>query len=131
MFETSPILSPCSRSAASTGSVSSYSSKFSACSQRARHLHGAFVGALGVAAHPADDPLREQHPDLLVVVELRMPLDSLDRGRPSVRVPARIELEPEASAERLVALRPEIRARLDEREVDVEEDASAVSCSCF
>ena len=60
-----------------------------------------------------------------------MPLDRRDRSGPRVRVPARIELEPEASAERLVPLRPEIRAWLDEREVDVEEDAPAVSWSRF
>ena len=79
VFETSPILSPCSRSAASTGSVSSYSSKLRRVLPGASHLDSRLVGTLRVAAHPADDPLREQHPDLLVVIELRMPLDRLDR----------------------------------------------------
>ena len=61
-------------------------------------------------------------PDLLVVVELRMPLEGLDGGGSGLGVAARVELEPEALAEELVALRPEVGPRLDEREVDVEED---------
>jgi hypothetical protein len=89
-----------------------------------RHLHGALVRALRVAAHPADDPLGEEHPDLLVVVELRMPLDHLDRVSARVRVARGVEVEPEPPAERLVALRPEVGARLGEREVDVEEDGA-------
>ena len=87
-----------------------------------RHLDRALVRALRVTAHPADDPLGEEHPDLLVVIELRMAFDRLDRSRASLRVSLRIELEPEAAPERLVSLRSEVRPRLDQREVDVEED---------
>ena len=45
---------------------------------RARHLDGARVRVAG-AAHPLDDPLGEEDPDLLVVVELGMPLQRRDR----------------------------------------------------
>ena len=44
-----------------------------------RHLDRALVGRVGVAAHAADDPLGERDPDLLVVLELRVAPDALDR----------------------------------------------------
>ena len=46
-----------------------------------------------VAAHAADDVLGEAHPDLLVVVELGMPLEIVDRSRPCVPVQLRVELQ--------------------------------------
>ena len=122
MFETSPIFSPCARSSASTGSVSSKSSKLCACSQARVISTAAFVGSVGIATHPADDPLGEEHPDLLVVIELRVPLHGLDRSGACLRVPSRVELEPETPPEKLVSLRPKVGPRFDEREVDVEED---------
>ena len=88
----------------------------------ARHLDRALVGAVGVAAHAANDPLSEEHPDLLVVVELRVPLDRLDRGGARLRVSRGVELEPEPPSEQLIAVRAQVGPRLDEREVDVEED---------
>src|SRR5439155_22412457 len=88
-----------------------------------RPLGRSFVGAIRVAAHAADDLLREEGPDLLVVVELRMALERLDGVRPRLRVSGRVELEPEPPAESPVALRAEIGARLGNREVDVEENS--------
>src|SRR6266480_4033266 len=95
------------------------------------HLDCAFVGALGSAAHAPNDLLGEQHPDLLVVVELRMPLERRDGVRASLAVALRVELEPEALAEPTVALRPEIRTWLGNREVDVEENGAQSHRSCL
>jgi hypothetical protein len=90
----------------------------------ARLLDGAVVGTVRVAAHTADDPLGEQHPDLLVVVELGVPLERLDGGHARIGVPRGIELEPEPPSHPLVPLGPEVRPGHDEREVDVEEDCA-------
>src|SRR4051795_9420725 len=76
------------------------------------HLDRAFVGAIGVAAHAADDLLSEEHPNLLVVVELRVPLERRDGVRPRIRVALGFELDPEPLAQPLVALRAEIGAGL-------------------
>src|SRR5205823_14903335 len=95
------------------------------------HLDRAFVGALGSAAHAPDDLLSEQHPDLLVVVELRMPLERRDGMRASLAVALGVELEPEALAEPPVAVRPEIRTWLGNREVDVEENGAQSHRSCL
>src|SRR5205085_9290551 len=54
---------------------------------------GALARALAVAAHAAHDPLRELDPDLLVVPELRVPLERLDGSRARLLVPRRVELE--------------------------------------
>ena len=53
-----------------------------------RHLDRAVVRTVGVTAHPADDPLGERDPDLLVVAEVRMlvePLHGLRAGIPVER----------------------------------------------
>src|SRR4029078_10301953 len=88
----------------------------------ARHLDGAFVGGVGVAAHAPNDPLGERDPDLLVVLELRVAADALDRLLAGCCVARGIEVEGEALAETAVPLRPELRPWPRDREVDVEED---------
>ena len=75
-----------------------------------------------LAAHPADDVLREADPDLLVVLELGMVLEVLDRGRPCRLVAVGVERQPVARTGGAVALGPEQRPRLGQREVDVEEN---------
>ena len=89
-----------------------------------RHLDRALVGAVGVAAHAADDPLGEGDPDLLVVLELGMALDPLDRPLARLAVARRVELEAEALAQAAVALGAELRPGPGDREVDVEENCS-------
>ena len=91
-----------------------------------RHLDRALVRRVGVAAHATDDPLGEGDPDLLVVLELRMAPDALDRLLTGIAIARRVELEPEARAQPPVALRSELRARPSDREVDVEEDRAQV-----
>jgi hypothetical protein len=90
----------------------------------ARHLDGALVRPVGVAAHAADDLLREEHPDLLVVVELRVPLEGPHGMCARLTVALGIEIQAEPLAEAPVALGTQIRARLGDREVDVEENCS-------
>ncbi len=51
-----------------------------------------------------------------------MVLEVLDRGRPRRLVALGHERQPVARPGHAVSLRPERRARLDEREIDVEED---------
>ena len=46
----------------------------------ALHLDGRRV-RVAAPAHPLDDPLGEEHPDLLVVVELRVPLQAVEAAR--------------------------------------------------
>ena len=120
-FETSPSLSPCRRSSASAGRTSSYSVKCS-CRSHAATISAAHARrALAVAAHAADDVLREQHPQLLVVLELRVPPQVVQRRQPRLLVAAGIEAEAVPLAEPPVPLRPELRPRSRQREVDVEE----------
>jgi hypothetical protein len=78
--------------------------------------------ALPLAAHAADDVLREADPDLFVVVELGMVLKIEKRGRAGVRIAGGIELQSEAPSRVAVALRTEERPWLHDREVDVEEN---------
>ena len=87
-----------------------------------RHRDSALVGRVRTAAHPADDPLRERDPDLLVVLELRVAPDALDGPLACLAVARRVELEAEALAQPLVALGTELRAGLCDREIDVEEN---------
>src|SRR5437764_878275 len=87
----------------------------------ARHLHRARIRVAG-AAQALDDPLREEHPHLLVVVELRVALQRRDRVPAGLVVAVRGEVEAEVRPEPAIALGPEVRARLREREVDVEDD---------
>ncbi len=55
-----------------------------------------------------------------------MLLERFDRGRAGLGMFRRVELEPVTAAQELIALGPEIGARLGEREVDVEEDGVQV-----
>ena len=89
---------------------------------RVRHLGGAGV-RVAAAAHSLDDPLREEHPGLLVVLELGMALERLERVPASILVAGRVEVEPVALAEPPVPVWAEVRARLGQREVDVEHTA--------
>src|SRR5581483_9050699 len=89
---------------------------------RALHLHGGGIRRGAGAAHSTDDALGEADPDLLVVVELRMPLEIRDRRTPRLVVALRVEHETVTLAEPPVALRPEIGSRFRERVVDVEDD---------
>jgi hypothetical protein len=79
---------------------------------------------VALAAHPAHDVLREADPDLLVVVELWMVLEVQDGSGPRLCVARRVELETVVDTRRPVALRPQQRAGLGEREVDVEENGA-------
>ena len=81
---------------------------------------GRHLGAL--AAHAPDDVLGEAHPDLLVVIELGMPLEVRDRGDPGIRVQLQVELQAVCLGQGPVRLRAELGPRHDEREVDVEEN---------
>ena len=89
-----------------------------------RHLDGTFAGAARVAAHPEDDSLRERDPDLVVVLELGVALEIVDRGAARIFVARGVEDDSEALAETPVSLGAEIRPGLGEREVDVEEDGA-------
>ena len=84
------------------------------------HLHRCRIG-VAPAAHPQDDPLGEEHPDLLVVIQLRMPLHLRERSRARLVVPGRLEVEPVSEPERPVSVRSEVRPRPCEGEVDVED----------
>ena len=86
------------------------------------HVHRARSGASRVASHPEHDLLRERDPDLLVVNEIALARQRLDRIDPRLRVALRVEDETVAFANSPVSLRPELRSRSKEREVDVEED---------
>ena len=89
----------------------------------ARHLGGAGV-RVADPAHALDDPLGEEDPDLLVVVELRVPLERRERGAARLVVARRVELEAVPRAEPPVALGPEVGPRLRDREVDVEDNGA-------
>ena len=73
----------------------------------ARHLGRARV-RVADPAHPLDDPLREEDPDLLVVLELGMPLERREGGAPRLVVAGRVELEAVALAEPAIALGAEV-----------------------
>ena len=53
----------------------------------ADHVGRARPRAVGIAAHPADDVLREGDPDLLVVDELGVRAQILEGGKPRSLVP--------------------------------------------
>ena len=88
----------------------------------AHHVGRARPRAAGIAAHPEDDLLGERDPDLLVVHELVVALQRLDRAGASVRVPIGVEREPVPLPDAPVPLGPELRPGPKEREVDVEQD---------
>src|SRR5687767_6611987 len=84
-------------------------------------LLGAGARPFGVAAHPAHDLLREDDPQLVVVLVVRMALQPVERGEAGVLVALRVEREPMPLADLAVPLGAELGARPREREVDVEE----------
>ncbi len=75
-----------------------------------------------VSAHADDDSLRELDPELLVMAEVRMLLQRLERSRPRLVVPRDVELDPVTAPDAEVSLGPELGAGTGEGEVDVEED---------
>src|SRR5262245_61816361 len=87
-------------------------------------LDRALPRALRVASHPANDLLREADPQVLVVDEIGMTLQRLDRSASGVVVERAVEGQPMSGADALVPRRPELGPRPEEREVDVEEDGS-------
>ena len=89
----------------------------------ALHLDGGLV-RVADAAHAANDPLGEEHPDLLVVVELRVALHLRERRRAGFVVPRRVELEPVPAAELAVALGPQVGPGPGQGEIDVEDDGA-------
>ena len=80
------------------------------------------AGSARVAAHPEHDLLGERDPDLLVVHELVVALERLDRSDARVRVAVRVEREPVPLPDAPVPLRPQLRPGPKQREVDVEQD---------
>src|SRR5262249_18349649 len=88
----------------------------------AHHVDGTVAAASGLPAHPDHDLLGEGDPDLLVVDELGMLLHDLDGAEPRLVVAVRVETEAVALAEPPVALGPEFRPWLEEREIDVEQN---------
>ena len=111
------------RMSPSVGAASSYSSKCAECAQRCSISTAArYVSPR--PAHADDHALGEEHPDLLVVVELGMPLHLRERRRPRLLVPRGVEVEPVPQPERAVPVRPEVGPGLREREVDVEDDGA-------
>src|SRR6266545_2663252 len=90
---------------------------------RARHLHRAGV-RLARAAHPGDDPFGEEYPDFFVVIEFWVPFELRERCYARCLVVRGVECELEALVKPSIALRPEVRSRLRDREVDVEDDGA-------
>ena len=89
----------------------------------AHHVHGARPRTGRAPAHSEDDLLREGDPDLLVVHQVALARQRLDRVDPSLRVALGVELEAVPLADAPVPLRPELRPGAKEREVDVEQDS--------
>ena len=89
----------------------------------AHHVDRARSGARRVASHPEHDLLREGDPDLLVVHEIALARQRLDRVESRLRVALRVEDETVALADSPVTLGAELGAGSKEREVDVEEDS--------
>ena len=90
---------------------------------RALHLDGCGI-RVARPTHALDDPFREEHPDLLVVVQLWMSLQRCECRTSSLVVARRIELEPVAAPEAHVTVGAEVRAWSGDREIDVEDDSS-------
>ena len=70
---------------------------------------------------PTHDLLGEGDPDLLVVDELGVVLDLVDRREPRLLVASRVEREPVPLAEPPVPVGPQLGPGPKEREVDVEQ----------
>ena len=109
VFETSPSLSPRARSVVERRQHVVVEVEVVRVLPGARHLDGALVRALGVAAHAADDPLGEQHPHLFVVLELRMQLERVEARRGAPRRSATRRAR--ARSARRVACSPRARGR--------------------
>ena len=90
---TRPSFSPSRAQPGEHGQDVSYRSKFSDRSQ-AGHLDREIARGVRVAAHPANDPLGEREPELLVVTQLRVALQRHERRSPGLGVAGRVELEP-------------------------------------
>ena len=58
------------------------------------------------------------------MTQLRVAFQRFDRGRASLRIAGRVEVEAVALAEPPVTLGAKIGARLRQREIDVEEDGA-------
>ena len=86
------------------------------------HVDRARACAGRVRAHAEHDLLGERDPDLLVVHEVALAAELLDRGRAGVGVAAGIEREPVPFPHAPVPLGPELRPGPEQREVDVEEN---------
>ena len=84
-------------------------------------LDGTVAGGAGLPTHATNDALGERDPDLLVVCELGVVLEVLERAEPGVVVGRRVERETVPRPHPPIAVRAELRARPREREVDVEE----------
>ena len=94
VFETRPSFRPCA-SAPRARARRRRRARSAARAPSGSTISRATIADLGpLAAHAPDDVLREAHPDLLVVVELGMPLEIVDRGGPRVRV--QVGVEPQA-----------------------------------
>ena len=78
--------------------------------------------ARAAATHALHDLLRERDPQLLVVDEVGVSLEVLDRGPSRIVVPLGLEAQAMAGADPAVALRPELRPGPEQREVDVEQN---------
>ena len=90
---------------------------------RTCHLGRGGVG-IAAAAHAHDDALGEEHPQLLVVVELGVPFERIERGPPGLVVQRGVEREPISAPDPDVAVGPEVRPGHGDREVDVEDDGA-------
>ena len=106
-FESSPIFRPRPRSVVEHGQRVVVELEVRRVRPASLHLDRGRV-RVPRAAHADDDPLGEQHPDLLVVVELGMPLHLRERGGARLLVAAWVEVEPVAEPERAVAVRAEV-----------------------
>ena len=90
-FETRPIFSPRSRSSSSAGSDVVVELEVLVPLPAARELDVRRRATPARPAHAEDDPLGEGNPDLLVVVELGMPLQVEERGVARLLVARRVE----------------------------------------
>ncbi len=88
----------------------------------AHHVGRALPGAFRVPTHAADDLLRERDPDLVVVHEPPFGLQFLDGSGACFLVARRVERQPVPLADAPIPLRPELRPRPKEGEIDVEEN---------
>ena len=87
----------------------------------AHHVGRAGARSTWITPHAEDDLFGERDPDLLVVHELVVVLERLDRVSACVRVQSRIEREAVTLADPAVPLRPELRPGSKQREIDVEQ----------